>query len=298
LLFKESISTCAVDSIEPHSFALNERRGATTNLAGIIEGLKKNDQKNTANEINFFKRLANKVFSLRFSITNSYLFNLAICDSLMLMLIPLIIITAALKRWVFGYFTCKLFFSLEYFCKFNTAFTIVILSYDRWLAVKFPLSINKYRKTCLTRLFISVAWGLSAVLIIPVVIYSTESSNAILFNHSIPLNEMVYSCYLDWPDTWNITFLDERNFTPLSAFQFYVFAFNFLLPIIIITFFYIQVIVYMKKKNSNLTKSKNRLKSYKKVTKMVLAVIGCYIICKCNKITRFWMLNQIEDFEC
>jgi hypothetical protein len=243
----------------------------------------------------FVQRVVNSIFSRRFSITNCYLLSLAATDSIFLMLIPLIIITTKFKKWIFGYFMCKIFFSLEYFCKFNAAFTIVLLSYDRWLAVKYALKTSRYRRLSVTKLLISMVWSLSLILTIPVIIYTNETVDDTYANDTIvTTNETIYSCYLDWPQAWGdrLKYLDDRHFTPLTAFQVFVFSFNFLFPVVVITFFYIQVIKHIKKKNSSLVQSQNRLKSYKKVTKMVLAVIGCYIVCKLSTLRH----DLLKDF--
>ena len=55
---------------------------------------------------------------MRGSVTNSYIVNLAVSDFCFLVGLPVLIITAVRRQWIFGYVCCKLFYistSLNWF---------------------------------------------------------------------------------------------------------------------------------------------------------------------------------------
>ena len=63
-----------------------------------------------------------------------------------------------------------------------------------------------------------------------------------------------------------------------TAFTFYSFVLGFALPLMLILIFYVLVIVKLKTVGPK-NKSKERRKSHRKVTRLVLTVITVYILC-------------------
>ena len=74
------------------------------------------------------------------TVTNMYILNLSIADSLFLIGLPLIMTTMALRHWVFGFAMCKLYFILTCINMFTGTFTLIAMSADRFLAVVYPFT--------------------------------------------------------------------------------------------------------------------------------------------------------------
>jgi hypothetical protein len=241
---------------------------------------------NVSYKCSFYTRFRKIITKIKLTVTNFYLINLAIVDFLFLLCIPFVITTIILRRWIFGLILCKMYFSIVYICQFNAAFIICILSFDRWLAVRFPLKIKSYRNLFIARLIIFFSWLLAVLFTLPMTLKATEEEQYLTKNNSNgTIMIVIRSCYLDWPNTWKSFFFE--NLSPLKAFQLYSFTFNYLIPVSLTIMFYIQV---LRKINSKkLVHSKNRVKSYRKITRMVLAVIGCYVVCW----TPFWLLQMV-----
>ena len=217
-----------------------------------------------------FKRLK----ALKLSVTNYYLINLAIADFILLFFILFLIPTVIMERWIFGLILCKIYFSLTYMCQLNAAFIICILSFDRWLAVRFPLKVKNYRNLFITKIIIFLSWTISAILSIPVMMFTKINSHDLTSNETSSSQNLFCQIDIDNNIT-NHSFL-PTGFSPLKAFQFYWLTINFILPVSFIVIFYLQVLRLLKlnSKNSRLNQSMNKIRVYKKITIMCLAIIG------------------------
>ena len=79
------------------------------------------------------------------TVTNLYILNLSIADSLFLIGLPLIMTTALIKHWIFGGIMCKIYYVLTCINMFTGPFTLAVMSGDRFLAVCYPFSSMRYR---------------------------------------------------------------------------------------------------------------------------------------------------------
>ena len=211
----------------------------------------------------------------KLSVTNFYLLNLAISDFFYILSIPFLLLTMLEGKWVFNKFWCKIYFSIIYFCQFLTVLILVILSIDRYLSVKYALKITNFRSDFKARTVIGVSWVLALFYILPI-IYVTQ------------LHEETSTCRPVWPESWNFTGTTNVNTTkfmdqylpPLHAFTIYTFVLNYLIPVIIIVILYSRILLFLRKKNqlNTIKQSKNKKKSNRRITKMVLTIIICYII--------------------
>ena len=107
------------------------------------------------------------------TVTNVYILNLSIADSLFLVGMPMIMTTALLRRWVFGAVLCHVFFALTCVNMFTGAFTLMLMSADRFAAVWFPVSSVHYRTPSVAAAAAAMAWIISGALMSPVVLYQT-----------------------------------------------------------------------------------------------------------------------------
>ncbi|XP_044540600.1 C-C chemokine receptor type 3-like, partial [Gracilinanus agilis] len=115
------------------------------------------------------------------SMTNIYLFNLAISDLLFLFTLPFWIDYAKKNDWVFGHTMCKILSGLYYMGLYSEIFFIVLLTIDRYLAVVYAVFALKARTVTFGIFTSIVTWGLSALAALPEVIFHESQED--LENH-------------------------------------------------------------------------------------------------------------------
>ncbi len=260
------------DEIDRVQVDLQHKRQSMSSPAPIVSlNTNKFDSKKT-----FFVQLQGlfrRFLKEKLNVTNFYLLNLAISDFFYILSIPFLLLTMLEGRWVFGKFLCKIYFSIIYFCQFLTVLILVILSIDRYFSVKYALKITNFRSDFKARTIIGVSWLLAIIYVSPI-IYVTQLHDE--------------TCRPVWPESWNFTGTTNVNTTkfmdqylpPLHAFTIYTFVLNYLIPVILIVILYSRILLFLRKKNqlNTIKQSKNKKKSNRRITKMVLTIIICYII--------------------
>ncbi|GAB1609092.1 somatostatin receptor type 2-like [Argonauta hians] len=209
------------------------------------------------------------MFSKMKTVTNIYVVNLAVADVLFLMSMPFLITTAIMKTWVFGYGMCKIYmvlFSINYF---TGIFTLTIMSADRYLAVCHPVRSLSIRTPKIAFILCIFIWVASVLTMIPTFLYA----RTVIKPHKI-------TCSINWPS--------KNSIRGEVAFIWYGFFFSYAIPMMLISFFYIMVVLRLGKLGPA-NKQKEKKKSNRRVTKMVLAIIGVYMMCW----TPFWALQII-----
>ncbi|KAL7731638.1 hypothetical protein ACLKA6_007990 [Drosophila palustris] len=199
-------------------------------------------------------------FSKMQTVTNIYILNLAIADECFLIGIPFVIYTMQARNWAFGTYMCKAYLVSTSVTQFTSSIFLLIMSADRYIAVCHPISSPRYRTTSVSKLVSAVAWMTSVVLMLPV----------ILFANSVEISPGHMSCNIEWPELFN-TQSD-------SAFILYSLILGFATPLIFILTFYCLVIRKLHTVGPK-HKSKEKKRSHRKVTKLVLTVITVYILC-------------------
>lgn len=199
-------------------------------------------------------------FSKMQTVTNMYIVNLAIADECFLIGIPFLIVTMNLQSWPFGDIICKFYMASTSINQFTSSIFLMIMSADRYVAVCHPISAPKIRTPFISKIVSLSAWTVSAILMIPVLMYS---------NTMIDENN-VRSCNILWPD--------EENLSGHAAFTLYSSILGFAIPLVLIFVFYLLVIRKLRTVGPK-NKSKEKKRSHRKVTKLVLTVITVYVFC-------------------
>lgn len=194
-------------------------------------------------------------FSKMQTVTNMYIVNLAIADECFLIGIPFLIATMSHKLWPFGEIMCKIYMTTTSINQFTSSIFLTIMSADRYVAVCHPISAPKIRTPMISKVVSVSAWMASGVLMIPVVIYSSVIKD---------------SCNIIWPETGYVS--------GQTAFTLYSFILGFAIPLMLILCFYVLVIRKLRTVGPK-NKSKEKKKSHRKVTKLVLTVITVYVVC-------------------
>lgn len=194
-------------------------------------------------------------FSKMQTVTNMYIVNLAIADECFLIGIPFLITTMNLQLWPFGDIMCKIYMTTTSINQFTSSIFLTIMSADRYVAVCHPISAPKIRTPMISKVVSFSAWMASGFLMIPVFMYSSIMKD---------------SCNIIWPEM--------ENLSGQTAFILYSFILGFAIPLMLILCFYVLVIRKLRTVGPK-NKSKEKKKSHRKVTKLVLTVITVYVVC-------------------
>ncbi|XP_053685048.1 somatostatin receptor type 2-like [Sabethes cyaneus] len=204
---------------------------------------------------------------LRFSnmqtVTNMYILNLAIADECFLIGIPFLIATMHMRRWVFSGAMCKAYMVSTSITQFTSSIFLLIMSADRYIAICHHISSPKYRTPFVSRVVSILAWVVSALIMLPIMLYG----------ESIEVGPNTYSCQIVWPEKF-------AGWEGGEAFTVYSLLLGFAIPLVFIMTFYCLVIRKLHNVGpKNRDKSRGKRRSHRKVTKLVLTVITVYILC-------------------
>lgn len=193
------------------------------------------------------------------TVTNMYIVNLAIADECFLIGIPFLVTTMYLGHWPFGHAMCKAYMISTGINQFTSSIFLFIMSADRYIAVCHPISSPKFRTPFISRIVSGMAWTASVLFMIPIFMYT-----------SLIEEDGRISCNILWPE--NGTMQGQTTFT------LYSFVLGFAIPLILIFVFYCLVIKKLRTVGPK-NKSKEKKRSHRKVTKLVLTVITVYVMC-------------------
>jgi heme/copper-type cytochrome/quinol oxidase subunit 2 len=198
-------------------------------------------------------------FSKMQTVTNMYIVNLAVADEFFLIGIPFLIATISLQFWPFGKQMCKFYMSTTSINQFTSSIFLTVMSADRYVAVCHPISSPKIRTPFVSKVVSLAAWSVSALLMVPILMYASTGEK-----------DSENSCNILWPETEAIA--------GQTAFTLYSFILGFAIPLILIFCFYFLVIRKLQTVGPK-HKSKEKKKSHRKVTRLVLTVITVYVFC-------------------
>lgn len=199
-------------------------------------------------------------FSKMQTVTNMYILNLAIADECFLIGLPFLITTMNVGEWTFGKAMCKAYMVSTSITQFTSSIFLFIMSADRYIAVCHPISSPRYRSPFVSRIVTAVAWTTSAMIMLPVMMYATTIEKE---------NKMI-TCNIEWPA--------DNEHGSGTTFILYSLILGFAIPLCFILCFYYLVIRKLRTVGPK-TKSKEKKRSHRKVTKLVLTVITVYVFC-------------------
>ena len=241
-----------------------------------------------------------RILREKLAITNFYLLNLAISDFFYVVFIPILITTMYYEKWIFGSFMCKLYLTMAYLCQFSSVFILVILSIDRYMSVLYPGKVISLRNSFRAKLIIMFTWILAILFSLPIVIL-TKLHN---------VGSDTWQCAIEWPEQWhqhkNFHFRNntkellcsssinhdiihtqshfhnifDEYLPPLYAFTIYSFLINYLIPVGLICVLYTLILkrlFRLRRQQCFAYASKTKKRTHKRITKMVLAIIICYM---------------------
>uniref|UniRef100_A0A8C3PS58 Somatostatin receptor type 2 n=1 Tax=Calidris pygmaea TaxID=425635 RepID=A0A8C3PS58_9CHAR len=172
--------------------------------------------------------------------------------------LPFLAMQVALVHWPFGKAICRIVMTVDGINQFTSIFCLTVMSVDRYLAVVHPIKSAKWRRPRTAKMINVAVWGVSLLVIMPIMIYA-----GVQHNHGRS------SCTIIWPGESGAWY---------TGFIIYAFILGFLVPLTIICLCYLFIIIKVKSSGIRVGSSK-RKKSEKKVTRMVSIVVAVFIFC-------------------
>ncbi|XP_007939825.1 somatostatin receptor type 3 [Orycteropus afer afer] len=203
------------------------------------------------------------------SVTNVYILNLALADELFMLGLPFLAAQNALSYWPFGSLMCRLVMAVDGINQFTSIFCLTVMSVDRYLAVVHPTRSARWRTAPVARTVSAAVWVASAVVVLPVVVFS-----------GVPRG--MSTCHMQWPEpaaAWR------------AGFIIYTAALGFFGPLLVICLCYLLILVKVRSAGRRVwAPSCERRRSERRVTRMVVAVVVLFVLCWMP----FYVLNIVN----
>uniref|UniRef100_A0A672S3S7 Opioid receptor, delta 1a n=2 Tax=Sinocyclocheilus grahami TaxID=75366 RepID=A0A672S3S7_SINGR len=191
--------------------------------------------------------------------TNIYIFNLALADALATSTLPFQSAKYLMNTWPFGELLCKIIIAIDYYNMFTSIFTLTMMSVDRYIAVCHPVRALEFRTPINAKIINVCIWILSSAVGVPIMIMAVTRVT----------NQGATVCMLKFPDPdwyWD------------TVTKICVFIFAFVVPVLVITICYGLMILRLRSVRL-LSGSKEKDRSMRRITRMVLVVVAAFIIC-------------------
>ncbi|TMS15459.1 somatostatin receptor type 5 isoform X1 [Larimichthys crocea] len=190
------------------------------------------------------------------TVTNMYILNLALADELYILGIPFLGTNSVLSYWPYGNFFCKVYMTADTMSQFASTFCLTVMSIDRFLAVVHPIRSAKWRKPQVAKIFNTMMWVVSFLIVLPVMIYTH-------------VQEEFNTCNITWPEPhelWSIAFI------------LYTSILGFFGPLVVICLCYLLIVIKVRSAGVRAGRTKRR-KSERKVTRMVVIIVLVFVLC-------------------
>lgn len=132
------------------------------------------------------------------SVTNYFLVNLSVADLLVtLICMPAAISQAVIKLWLYGEFMCRVTFYLQGVSVGASVFTIMVMSIDRYMAIRHPMAFRKVFNKSTTLFVIVILWIVALSIFAPLIWVRQVAPLG------IPASNMNLAgfCYEKWSDS-------------------------------------------------------------------------------------------------
>jgi hypothetical protein len=210
------------------------------------------------------------------TVTNTYLLHLALSDLVFLSGIPFFVSSLITRAWIFGGFVCKLFFLTQGVNQYTSIIILALLSFDRYLAVCHSTKSITWRSRVNPNLLLILTWILSFVLMLPIITFTAIQTTS----------PSKVQCTINFP------YSESRLL--YFVFVAYTSAITFVLPLSLLTYFYIEIVRRLKHRVSQQhRRSHTSIRTRRKVSVLVLAVISVHICC-CSPYWAFQVITTSE----
>ncbi|CAF3522672.1 unnamed protein product [Rotaria sp. Silwood1] len=128
--------------------------------------------------------------------TNWFLFSLAVADMLVSgVVIPLAIVKEFTGFWILGSVLCDLWIFLDVCSCTSSIMHIVVISIDRYLAIKDPLNVRSRQEKRQVRLLIMLIWLIAIFLSSPMIVLGVINPYNIIINGQCLINNQFFVIY-------------------------------------------------------------------------------------------------------
>ncbi|KAK3765565.1 hypothetical protein RRG08_067287 [Elysia crispata] len=200
------------------------------------------------------------------TVTNYFLVNLAIADVLISIFnLPFHLTFNMYQIWFFGLEYCKINFFIAPLTISVSVFTFMAIAIDRYIAIIHPLRPRLTGRIVLS--IISVIWILSFFLALPNLLFAT----------TCPIEGGRVVCWVEWPDSSEVH-PSKQDF----AYNIILMILNYFLPIITLSATYVRIgweLWGSKVIGETVPMQADRVKSKRKVVKMMIAVVVIFGLC-------------------
>ncbi|KAK3527140.1 hypothetical protein QTP86_013293 [Hemibagrus guttatus] len=201
--------------------------------------------------------------SLRCTVANTYLLNLALSDLVFLIGLPFWAVHYLRDYdWPFGWFLCKLCSSLTSLNTYASIYFIMGMSIDRYRVIVYPLqshcteSVYHARTVFHARCVCAVIWVLATLTTIPALAFRE-------MHHSVEHN--ITACVMKYPNKhWHGMLTLAKN------------TFGFLIPFIVIVTFYSRIRCHLLASPELVEPDPSRLEHVRRVA---LAIVTAFFLC-------------------
>jgi hypothetical protein len=192
------------------------------------------------------------------SVANYYILNLAIADEIFVCTLPLFCHATYTEQWVFGNPSCKIMFVLRESNKFASVFTLVFLSFDRYLASYHGM--GHLRTLAVGRWACVLTWVASFLMVMPYWLYARSEVK----------RNGVASCRIHWPRDGHLLRQSVWTYSQITL--------GLIIPFIVICGAYLFLIQrlknIMKQRNADRVRKPNR-----RMTVTIAIVFATFLVC-------------------
>ncbi|VDK51942.1 unnamed protein product [Anisakis simplex] len=216
------------------------------------------------------------------TVSNVFIFNLALADLLFLCGVPIVSIQTITSEWIFGQAMCKAFISENGINQFARAIFMGVLSLDRYLAVCYAVQSTKWRTPRFAFIISLASWLAVTIEMVPLLKFAK-----LIKIYEDGSNDSRCACMLIWSDDVDNRMNDTDMINEITfstrIFTTYSFTLSYMLPLVAIWFFYANIIARLWARRNVFFKinAKSSRRTTTKVTLMGLTIVISY--------TLFWM---------
>ncbi|XP_014677559.1 PREDICTED: pyroglutamylated RFamide peptide receptor-like [Priapulus caudatus] len=215
-------------------------------------------------------------------VTNYLVVNLCIADLMVAVTcMPVAVGRIVYRIWIFGLVLCKLTAYVQGVSICASVFTLTVMAFDRYVAIRHPMTVRKYITTRLIGRFIAVIWISSVVLASPLLVVQRIQTHELL---SVSID----FCYEMWPS------VEERR-----AYGLFVLIAVYLLPgfVVLATYALMGLRLWLVQdvhKEQQDAIAARLIKARRRIAKILVIISLLFVVCWLP----YHLLQLVIDFSC